>query len=65
MNDLLFFIKQTNIYNYAGDNTLACFAASLLELFRVLTEEAGNAFSWLDRNETIANPKKFHALFVK
>ena len=60
-----FFIKQATIYNYADDNMLACFSESLPELVRVLEEEAGNALSWLDQNEMIANPNKFYALFVK
>ena len=65
LNDLFFFRKQATIYNYAEDNTLACFSESLPELVRVLEEEAGNTLSWLDQNEMIANPNKFHALFVK
>ena len=65
INDLFFFIKQVTLYNYADDNTLACFSRSLPELVKVLEEEAGNALSWLDQNEMIANPNKFHALFVK
>ena len=35
------------------------------ELVKVLEAEAGNALSWIDQNEMIANPNKFHALFVK
>ena len=48
INDLFFFIKQASLYNYADDNTLACFSRSLLKLVEVLEEEAGNALSWLD-----------------
>ena len=65
INDLFFFIKQASLYNYADDNMLACFSRSLPKLVEVLEEEAGNALSWLDQNEMIANPNKFHALFVK
>ena len=36
INDLFLFIKQATIYNYADDNTLACFSKSLPELVRVL-----------------------------
>ena len=53
------------MYNYADDNTLACFSRSLPELVKVLEDEAGNALSWLDQNEMIANPNKFHTFFVK
>ena len=65
INDLFFFIKQASLYNYADDNMLACFSRSLPKLVKVLEEEAGNALSWLDQNEMIANPNKLHALFVK
>ena len=65
INDLFFFIKQASLYNYADDNTLACFSRSLPKLVEVLEEEAGNALSWLHQNEMIVNPNKFHALFVK
>ena len=52
------------MYNYAGDNTLAYFSRYLPDLVKVLEKEAGNALSWLEQNEMIANPYKFHALFV-
>ena len=65
INDLFFFIKQATLYNYADDNTLAFYSRSLLELVKVLEEEAGNALPWIDQNEMIANPNKFHALFVE
>ena len=65
INDLFFFIKQATMYNYADDNTLAFFSKSLPDLVKVLENEANNALSWLERNEMIANPDKFHALFVK
>ena len=65
INDLFFYKKQAILYIYADDNTLACFSRSLPELVKVLEEEAGNALSWLDQNEMVANPNKFHALFVK
>ena len=65
INDIFFFIKQATMYNYADDNTLAYFSRSLPDLIKVLEKEAGNALSWLKQNEMIANPDKFHALFVK
>ena len=65
INDLFFFIKQATVYNYADDNTLAFFSKSLPDLVKVLENEANNALSWLERNEMIANPDKFHALLLK
>ena len=65
INDLFSFIKQATMYNYADDNTLAFFSKSLPDLVKVLENEADSALSWLEQNEMIANPNKFHALFVK
>ena len=63
-NDLFSFIKQATIYNYA-DNTLAFSSKSLPDLVNILENEADSALSWLEQNEMIANPNKFHALFVE
>ena len=65
INDLFSFIKQATMYNYADDNTLAFFSKSLPDLVKVLENETDSAMSWLEQNEMIANPNKFHTLFVK
>ena len=65
VDDLFLFIRQATLYNYADDNTLAFFSRTLLNLVRVLVEEAGAALDWLKENHMIANPSKFHALLVK
>ena len=65
INDLFSFIKQATMYNYADDNTLAFFSKSLPDLVNILENEADSALSWLEQNEVIANPNKFHAPFVK
>ena len=65
ISDLFLFIKQATLYNYADDNTLACFSKTLPDLVRALEAEAGVALDWLKENYMIANPSKFHALFIK
>ena len=65
LNDLFLFIKQATLYNYADDNTLACFSKTLPDLVRALEAEAGIALDWLKENYMIANPSKFHALLIK
>ena len=35
------------------------------ELVRVLESESNAALTWLEQNEMIANPDKFHALLVR
>ena len=65
INDLFLFIKQAALYDYADDNTLACFSKTLPNLVRALEEEAGVALDWLKENHMIENPSKFHALLIK
>ena len=65
INDLFHFIKEASLVNYADDNTLTYFSNSLPQLIDVPEKEACVALTWLDRNEMIANPEKFHALLVK
>ena len=37
----------------------------MLDLFKVLENEADSALPWFEQNGMIANPNKFHAIFVK
>ena len=53
------------MFKNADENTLRFFSKSLPDLAKVLENEADIAFSWLEQNEMIANPSKFHALFVE
>lgn len=61
INAIFSFIKQATMYNYADDHTLAFFSKSLPDLVNVLENEADSALSWLEQNEMIAHPNKFHA----
>ena len=65
INDLFLFIKQATLYNYADDNTLAYFSKSMPDLVNILEKETGVALTWLEQNEMIANPEKFHALLLR
>ena len=64
INDLFLFIRQATLYNYADDNTLACFSRTLPDLVQVLEQESGVALDRLNNNHMIANPSKFHAMLV-
>ena len=65
INDLFYFIKQATLYNYADDNTLTYFSKSMPDLVNILEKETGVALSWLEQNEMIANPEKFHAILLR
>ena len=65
INDLFLHIKQETLHNHTDDNTLSCFSNAMPDLVRVLENETNVAFTWLNRNEMIANTDKFHALLVR
>ena len=65
INDLFLFMKQATLHNYADDNTLAYFSETMPDLVKTLEKEIGVALSWLENNEMIANPEKFHAILLK
>ncbi len=64
INDLFLYIKKATLHNYADDNTLTAFSNTFSNLIRILEQEANVAIDWLERNQMIANPDKFHALLA-
>ena len=64
INDLFLYIKKATLHNYADDNTLAAFSNTVSNLVRILEQESNVAIDWLERNQMIANPDKFHAILV-
>ena len=65
INDLLLFIKEAEVYNYADDNSLVFCSRSMSDLLMVLEGEANVALKWLKENGMIANPGKFQAILIK
>ena len=64
INDLFLYINKATLHNYADDNTLTAFSNSFPSLIRILEQESNVAINWLERNQMIANPDKFHAVLV-
>ena len=64
INDLLLFIVNCNVHNYADDNTISSFSNSINDLVKKLEKETNLALCWLTNNFMIANPGKFHAIFL-
>ena len=60
INDLFLFTKQATL-----DNTVAYFSESMPDVVETLEKETEVALSWLENNEMIANPEKFHAILVR
>ena len=64
INDIIFFIKNSDLSNYADDNTISAWAKSIEELKSILESESEIAIKWFDDNEMIVNPDKFQAVII-
>ena len=63
-NDLIHFIKNADIINYADDNTISANAKTINELIEKLESESKNAIKWFTENNMIVNPDKFKAILI-
>ena len=62
LNDTFYFVKKSNLYNYADDNTLSYSHPGLLETKNVLSSESEYVIEWFGTNQMQANPGKFQAI---
>ena len=59
INDLFYFIKLCNLYNFADDNTLSSHSRSLGQLMCNLKHDSSICIQWYENNGMEANPDKF------
>ena len=64
INDLFYFVDGDNLHNFADDNTLSDQADSIGELVENLQYLCKVANDWMDHNNMIADPSKFHAILL-
>ena len=64
INDLLLFINETDICNFADDTTLHVCGKELYIISFKLEIETNRAIHWLKDNEMVANPSKFQLMFL-
>ena len=64
INDMLLFIKETDICNFADDRTLYACGKELDTISFKLEIETNTAIQWLKDNEMVANPSKFQLMFL-
>ena len=62
INDLLFFVVNTDVCNYADDTTLYTCDLSLSSLMHRLAKDASIAVEWFAYNNMKLNPDKCHIL---
>ena len=64
INDLIGFIKQSSLYDFADDNTITVFEKDITLLKENLQNEAEIAIQWFKDNVMIVNPGKFQAMVI-
>ena len=64
LNDIFYFIHNSELYNYADDNTLSYADTDINKLIKTLEEESKILINWFYINKMKANPEKFQAIAV-
>ena len=58
------YIKNSDLHNFADDNTISCVSSSLNGLISELKKEGNIATQWFGDNSMIVNPRKFQAIII-
>ena len=57
-------IQNSELYNFADDNTISCTSNDLNDLLMKLESEGNTATQWFKNNSMIVNPEKFQAIII-
>ena len=63
-NDVFDIIDEAELYNYADDNNLSAIGDSTIEAKNILKQQTIVVLEWFDQNQLIADPGKFHLMFL-
>ena len=63
-NDLFLWLKNSDLHNFADDNTISGTFNNLTSLCQTLEKESELATEWFKNKSMIANPDKFQALIM-
>ena len=64
LNDLLLFIENADLFNFADDNTISAMGKTIPELISTLEEESNKAIDWFQINDMIINAEKSHTIII-
>ena len=64
LNDLLLWIKNSDLHNFADDNNITATCNSLTGILKILEQESQSAVSWLKKNAMIDNAYKFQVIIL-
>ena len=63
INDLNY-VLQSDLHNFADDNTISTISDTVSGLVNCLTDKANNVVDWFHVNKMIVNPEKFKAILL-
>ena len=64
LNDILYFIHNSELDDYADDTTLSYADTDINKLIKALEEESKILINWFSINKMKANPENVHAIAV-
>ena len=64
INDLLLFERNSELCNFADDNTLYAVGPSVEYVKSLLSDDVKDVLYWFKVNQMIANPAKFQVMFL-
>ena len=64
INDFIYVIQDSEVCNFADDNTICTFDDSIETILRLLRGDINNALQWFKYNQMEANPDKFQVIFM-
>ena len=64
LNDLFLFIEETQICNFADDNTVYSCEITIEQVALKLEHDIPRVLNWLKYNSMVANPAKFQVMFL-
>ena len=65
LNDLLATLENSEIYNFADDNTISSISKEKEALLTTLEKESQKAADWFRRNNMTVNPEKFQSMILE
>ena len=64
INDLIFFIQETEACNFADDTTIYSCSLNYKEAVHKLSNDTHTVLNWFKVNSMVANPGKFQVMFL-
>ena len=63
INDLIFFIQETEVYNFTDDTTIYSCSLNYKEAANKLSNDTHIVLNWFKLNSMVTNPGKFQIIF--